>query len=224
MDLSKYPLDIILVPLSLCLTACYHGYIWQSSKAQNTTTSIGITMKRRARWVQSILQENKKKDILGVQSLRNLLMSTILSATVAMLVNTALAALANNTYNAFRLHGGGILGLQGGPMVVLKYASISLLLLISFLCSSMGVGFIVEGNFLLNAPADAVMFDGHVEKMIKRGWVLATVGNRVLFSTFPFLLWLYGPVALAVSSVGLILVFYCFDFGSTGLKQAHIKH
>ncbi|OAY79980.1 hypothetical protein ACMD2_04931 [Ananas comosus] len=171
MDLSKYPLDIILVPLSFCLTACYHGYIWQSSKAQNTTTSIGITMKRRARWVQSILQ-----------SLRNLLMSTILSATVAMLVNTALAALANNTYNAFRLHSGGILGLQGGPMVVLKYASISLLLLISFLCSSMGVGFIIEGNFLLSAPADAVMFDGQVEKMIKRGWVLATGSNKPILN------------------------------------------
>ncbi|XP_072975132.1 uncharacterized protein [Typha angustifolia] len=210
-----YPLDITLVPLSLFLTAGYHAYLWQRSKAKHPATTIGITIKRRTKWIRTILQE--KKGMLGVQSLRNTLMSAILSATVAILINTAMAALANNAYNSSHLLRREVFGAQGGSTILVKYGSASLLLLLSFLCSSMAVGTIIDANFLINATGE--LLHEQTEKMLKRGWVLATVGNRLLFSTLPFLLWLFGPVPLAVSSLVMVLAMYNLDFKCHGFNK-----
>ncbi|XP_008782672.1 uncharacterized protein LOC103702144 [Phoenix dactylifera] len=210
MDLSRYPLDLILMPLSICLTAGYHAYLWHASNAKNPVSNVGLSMKRRKAWAQTIVDDNNKKGILGVQSLRNSLMSAILSASIAILISTSLAALSNNAYNSRLLLRHAVFGSQTGPTVALKFASSSLLLLFSFLCSSMAVWCLVEANFLINAPGE--LFQGQAQRMLKRGWVLGLVGSRALYVTLSILLWSFGPVPVALSSVALVWVFYNLDF------------
>ncbi|KAJ3676504.1 hypothetical protein LUZ60_003916 [Juncus effusus] len=209
MDLNKYPLDLILVPLSVFFTVSYHLYRLKCTK--------GVKKNGSAKWIESIFQENEKKGTLGVQSLRNSLMATILSATVSMLLNSALAALTNNAYKSNFLNHHKFFGSQGAPTILLKYATISLLLLLSFFCSSMAVGLLIEANFLINAAGES--FNGIAEDLMKKGWELASVGNRVLVSTGPVLMWLLGPVPLVLSSVGLIGFFYSVDFGRNGFRD-----
>lgn len=240
MDSSRYPLDLILVPLSICLTVGYHACLWHASNAENSVTNIGVGMKMRKTWAQTIvdvsykeidhsflpsysinsplisfslshgfMQDNKKKDMLAIQSLRNSLMSAILSASIAILINTTMAALSNNAYKASHLLRHAIFGSQTGPTIALKFASASLLLLFSFLCSSMAVWCLIEANFLINSSE---LFQGQAQRMLKRGWVLGLVGNRALYVTLSILLWLFGPVPLALSSVALVWVFYNLDF------------
>ncbi|KAJ0979196.1 hypothetical protein J5N97_014670 [Dioscorea zingiberensis] len=211
MDLEKFKLDLTLVPLSICLTAGYHAYIWQSYNAKQPVTAIGVTMKRRITWLQDIVQHNGKKGTLGVQSFRNSLMYMILSASIAIIMNSSLAAIANNTYKSNHLllqH--PIFGSQSDSLLVVKYCTVSILLLFSFLCSSMAVWFIIEASFSLNAPPDYAQEHAHM--LMKRGFLLGIVGNRVLFMTLPFLFWMLGPVALALSSLALVLLFYSLDF------------
>lgn len=56
MDMEMFKLDLILVPLSLCISACYHAYIWQSYNAKEPVTSIAITLGRRITWLQDIVK------------------------------------------------------------------------------------------------------------------------------------------------------------------------
>ncbi|KAJ3688357.1 hypothetical protein LUZ61_017521 [Rhynchospora tenuis] len=210
MVLNMYSLDLILVPSTVCLTAWYHVYRWKHLKKGCIPRTTG----RKEAWIQSIFKENKKKDMLGVQSLRNSLMSSILSATVSILLNTALAALTNNAYRSNFLSKHRIFGSQGDKIILVKFAVASFLLLTSFFFNTIAIGSIIEANFLINVSGET--FNCAAKRLLKRGWFLASVGNRVLFSTGPFLVWLFGPVPLILSSAMLIGFFYSVDFNRVG--------
>ncbi|CAA0830595.1 Protein of unknown function- DUF599 [Striga hermonthica] len=202
--------DSILVPLSIFFTIGYHAYLWHNLKHRPSATSIGLNMLKRRAWLQQLNQGDDKKGMLAVQSLRNTLMFAILIATVTILVTLSLGALANNAFNAGRFLS---LGSQSGRIMALKYGSASLFLAASFLCSSLAVGFLVDANFLINAigefsPAAA----GYTDTVVERGFVLAVVGNRVLCLAFPLLMWLFGPLPVAVSSLALVWALYNLDF------------
>lgn len=157
------------------------------------------------------MQGNDKRVILGVQSLRNYLMSAVLTASIAIMLNSGLAAMANNTYKFSQVVQNPSFGLQaGGQLVVLKYASASLLLLLSFLCSSIAVGCVIEASFLMGVSEE--MLHVQAERMLTRGWMLALVGKRVLYIAVSLLMWLFGPVPFALSTVALVWMFYSLDF------------
>ncbi|XP_052173484.1 uncharacterized protein LOC127788871 [Diospyros lotus] len=218
-------LDTILVPLSLFLTIAYHAFLWHSFKNKPFQTTIGMnTMKRRV-WLRELEQGDDKKGMLAVQSLRNTLMFTILTASLSIIMALSMAALANNAFNASSLFRSGFFGSQSGRIMVLKYGSATLFLLISFLCSSMAVSSLVDANFLINAAGDDKFSQGHghVQQVLERGFLLAVVGNRVLCVTFPLLLWLLGPVPVALASVALIWGLYELDFAGKFLKNCKQK-
>ncbi|BFG36619.1 hypothetical protein CerSpe_228930 [Prunus speciosa] len=78
-----------------------------------------------------------------------------------------------------------------------EYGSAALSLAVSFLCSSMAIGFLIDANFLINASGDhEFTSSGHIRTIFEKGFILALVSNRMLCITFPMLLWmvwgLYG--------------------------------
>ncbi|XP_042515954.1 uncharacterized protein LOC122090173 [Macadamia integrifolia] len=211
-------LDTILVPTSLFLLMGYHAYLWHIFKKNPSSTSSGADRRASSMWVLSIQQDYEKKGILAVQSLRNSQMSTILSATMGISVYIALAALANNTYNAAHILKNPFFGTQSALLIVLKFSLVSLILLLSFLCSTMALGFLIEANFILNLSTDDFL-PGYPLAVFDRGFVLAFLGNRALCVSFPLLLWMLGPVPLVLSSVALVWVLYKFDFVGEGKKE-----
>jgi uncharacterized membrane protein len=170
------------------------------------------------------MQGDDKKGMLAVQSLRNTLMATTFTASITILVNMALAALTNNSYKASRdLFDNPIFGLQSDGMFALKFGSASLLLLLSFFCSSMSIGHLIDANFLINASAEFAC-PGHTQTVLERGFLLALIGNRVLCITLPLLLWMLGPVLVALTSMALVWLLYELDFSGKfkqGDKQSH---
>ncbi|XP_021893864.1 uncharacterized protein LOC110811620 [Carica papaya] len=202
-------LDAYLIPLSLFLTLGYHAYLWHIYKNKPSATSIGILALRRKYWFLTMKQgRDDKKIMLGVQSLRNALMVSILTAIIAIMVNVALAALTNNAYKERHLFSAEFMGSESGRISVVKYGSASLFLLVSFLCSSMAVGYLVDANFLI------INGWSYTRSIMERGFVLGFVGSRMLCITFPLLLWMFGPIAVLLSSAGLVWVLYDIDFAS----------
>ena len=166
------------------------------------------------------MQGDDKKSILAVQSLRNTLMGSIFTASIAILVNLSLAALINNTLSVSHLFNTEIFGSQSGRIYALKYGSASLFLLVSFLCSSMALGYLIDANFLINASAD-VQFSSdpaYTHTIFERGFGLALIGNRVLCVTFPMLLWMFGPLPVALSSAALVWGLYELDFAAGNIN------
>ncbi|KAK3015806.1 hypothetical protein RJ639_007231 [Escallonia herrerae] len=169
-----------------------------------------------------IMQGDDKKGMLAVQSLRNTLMETVLSASITLLITLALAALTNNSYHGNHLFKSSIFGLQSGKILILKYGSASIFLLSSFLCSSIALGNLMDANFLINAPNSGefslASAPEYTQTIFERGFMLATLGNRLLCITFPILLWLFGPVPMAVSSAALVRGLYVLDFAGNFTK------
>ncbi|PHT36092.1 hypothetical protein CQW23_23792 [Capsicum baccatum] len=147
---------------------------------------------------------SEKKGTLAVQSLRNALMETMLTATVTILIILAMAALTNNTLKVSNLFTSAFFGTQTGKTIVLKYGSASIFLVASFLCSSMALGFLIDANFMVNALGEFSINPRHTETIFERGFTLAFVGDRVLCMTFPLLFWMLGPVPAVVSSLALV--------------------
>ncbi|KAK6943366.1 Protein of unknown function DUF599 [Dillenia turbinata] len=215
-------LDTILVPLSLFLTFGYHVYLWPHLQGQSFINYCGrqrIEKKKMVSKLEFVTQGDDKKGMLAVQSLRNTLMTTILMASIAIMIDLILAALTNNSYNASHLLKSSFFGSQVSRITILKYGSASLFLIISFMCSSMSVGCLVDANFLINAASEHEFSQpGIVQIIFERGFLLAVVGNRMLCMAFPLLVWLYSPVMVILSSVALVLGLYHLDFPGSFTK------
>lgn len=154
--------------------------------------------------------------MLVVQSMRNTLMSTIFIATITILINFAFATITSSSYTASRNHyhlfNGTLMGSKSETIYALKYASASFFVLISFVCSSMAIGFLIDANFLMNTHGSNLYEDSHIEMVLERGFTMGVIANRVLCFSVPLLLWMFSPIALALSSLALIYVFHQHDF------------
>ncbi|KAL8168111.1 hypothetical protein V2J09_009610 [Rumex salicifolius] len=216
MDSTADYLDSMLIPLSLLLMLGYHAYLWHHLNLNPRLTTIGVHSIRRRQWLLQLQRGDDKKAMLAIQSLRNTLMTTIFTATVTILLTLALAALANNAYNAGpQVLTSPIFGIQTGRMMGLKYGSASVMLLGSFLCSSVATGLLIDSNFLvLNGWDWTGAREAHVptEKMLERGYGMALVGNRMLCVGLATSLWLLGPAPVAVASLALVWGLYNLDF------------
>ncbi|XP_074310247.1 uncharacterized protein LOC141646057 [Silene latifolia] len=205
-------LDTILVPLSLFLTVGYHVFLWHNFKHNPSIIIVGINTLKRRQWLQGIKLGDDKKEILAVQSLRNALMETILTATITMLITMALAALANNAYKGSNLMAETpFFGSQSGRIIVLKFGSVLVFLLTSFLCSSIAIGYLVDSNFLINATGE-LLGRAYTRIVLERGFIMGVVGSRMLCISLTLLLWLFGPVPVVVSSVVMLWVLYGLDY------------
>ncbi|KAK2658010.1 hypothetical protein Ddye_011062 [Dipteronia dyeriana] len=215
-------LDTVLIPLSLLVMIGYHAKLWHSFKNTPSNISIGIDSLKRKLWFLGMKQGDDKKGMLGVQSLRNTLMATILTAAIAILVNMALAALINNAYNeSNNLFNSAIFGSKSDWIFALKYGTASLFLLVSFFCSAMGLGYLIDANFLINASGEFTSSAAAYTQIIfERGFMLALVGNRVLCMAFPLLLWMFGPLPVILSSVALVWGLYELDFVGNSFSKS----
>ncbi|KFK31732.1 hypothetical protein AALP_AA6G151800 [Arabis alpina] len=225
----KVDIDSVLVPLSLFIAVGYHVFLWNTFKHNPSRTSLGIDSSKRKSWFRDIKEGDDKTGMLAVQSLRNKKMVTILTATIAILIFLSLAAITNNAFNASHLFTSAnhiFLGSQKGTIFVLKYASASLLLAASFFFSSLSLSYLMDANFLINAivkktegdcgcgygMTGTASFREYTRLVLERGFFMAMVGNRVMCVSVPLLLWMFGPLPVIASSLGLVWVLYQFDF------------
>ncbi|PIA59658.1 hypothetical protein AQUCO_00400511v1 [Aquilegia coerulea] len=220
MGLLPY-LDTILVPLSFFLLFGYHGFLWNICKKKSNLTTIKINKIRRRSWVLSITEDpTDNKLMFAVQTLRNTQMVIVLTATIAIIINSSLAAYTNNAYKANHLLKDSYFGLQSSRIIVLKYGSASLFLLSGFLCNSVAIGCLSEANILAVVTSLPL---GYVQGMMERGFLFTFIGNRMLYITVPLLLWLLGPIPMVLSSITMVWVLYEIDFTSCVLEQESLQ-
>ncbi|KAG7024530.1 hypothetical protein SDJN02_13346 [Cucurbita argyrosperma subsp. argyrosperma] len=206
-------LDIILVPLGFFMSAGYHAWLWHRVRTQPFTTLIGINTNARRFWIAAILQDNEKKNILAVQTLRNTIMGCTLMATTSILLCMGLAAVLSSTYSIKKPLNDAVYGAHGDFMLALKYVTLLTLFLFSFFCHSLSIRFINQANILINIPPGAAaVTSGYISDLLDKGFILNTVGNRLFYAALPMLLWIFGPVLVFVCSVSMVPVLYNLDF------------
>lgn len=160
-------------------------------------------------------QDNDKKNILAVQSLRNTIMGSTLMASTAILMCAATATLMASAY--FRTES-PLLGGGDQKLLCVKYMSLMLCFGFTFLCYMQSVRYINHANFLINIPLQSKdtgcptfirITPDYVSNVLGKGCNFFTVGTRSFYVAFPLLLWLFSPVPVLVSCVALVpLLFY----------------
>jgi uncharacterized membrane protein len=160
-------------------------------------------------------QDNDKKNILAVQSLRNTIMGSTLMASTAILMCAATATLMASAYfhTESPLFGGA-----NQKLLCVKYMSVMLCFGFTFLCYMQSVRYINHANFLINIPLHSGdtgcptfirITPDYVSNVLAKGCNFFTVGTRSFYVAFPLLLWFFSPIPVLVTCVGLVpLLFY----------------
>lgn len=161
-----------------------------------------------------LAQDNDKKNILAVQTLRNTIMGSTLMSTTSILLCSGLAAVISSTYSVKKPLNDAVYGAHGEFMVALKYVTLLLIFLFSFLCHSLSIRFVNQVNFLVNSPQDPLcvaVTPEYVSELLEKGFLLNTMGNRLFYAALPLLLWIFGPVLVFLCSFTMVLVLYNLD-------------
>ncbi|KAJ4962273.1 hypothetical protein NE237_022212 [Protea cynaroides] len=214
MEWRKSYLDLLLVPLGFFLTVAYHCWVWHKVRTEPLTTIIGTNSAGRRKWVSAMMKDNEKKNILAVQTLRNVIMGSTLMATTSVLLCSGLAAVISSTYSIKKPLNDSVYGAHGEFMVALKYVTLLVIFLFAFLCHSLSIRFLNQVNFLINTPEDprGIVTPDYVSELLEKGFTLNTVGNRLFYAALPLLLWILGPVLVFLCSVSMIPILYNLDF------------
>lgn len=160
------------------------------------------------------LKDIEKKNIIAVQSLRNLVMGSTLMATTSILLSVGLAAVISSTYSVKKSLNDTVYGAHGEFMVSLKYMTILIIFIFSFFSHTLSIKFLNQVCVLVCTPQDtkSMITPQYLTELLEKGSVLNTVGNRLLYSALPLLLWIVGPVPVFFCSVAMVIMLYNIDF------------
>lgn len=137
-------------------------------------------------------------------------------ATTSILLSAGLAAVISSTYSVKKPLNDAIYGAHSEFMVALKYVTLLTIFLFSFFCHTLSIRFFNQVSILICTPQNVMSFivvtPEYLTELLDKGIVLSTVGNRLFYSAFPLLLWIFGPVLVFLCSVAMIPVLYNLDF------------
>lgn len=213
MEWRRYYLDVILVPLGLLINIAYHVWLWHKVQTQPLKTTIGTYSKAQRLWIPVIMKDIDKKNILAIQTVRNLIMGSTLMATTTVLLSGGLAAVISSTYSVKKPLNDNVYGAQGEFMVALKYVTLLATFLLSFFCHSMSISFLNQVNILVSTLGDprSILTPEYVSDLLEKASLLNAVGNRIFYAAFPLLLWIFGPVLVFLCFLTMVPVLYNHD-------------
>lgn len=233
-------LDLILIPMGLLLPALYHAWLWHAVRRRPLSTAFGVYSAARRLWAAGMMRDNDdKKGVLVVQSLRNVIMGSTLMATTSVLFCTGIAAVLSSTYSVKKPLSDAVFGAHGEYMMALKYVALLLVFLFAFLCHTLTICFLNQASFLINTsclsragddarlvgpqlPAGAV--GDYVGEILERGFTLNFVGNRLFYAGVPLLLWIFGPLLAFLSSLVMIPILYNLDVVNVAADRGTKEH
>ena len=147
-----------LVAIALGLLVGYHLALVRRVRRRPLATAFGLARHTRSRWVALVMAE--RRDILGVQTLRNWTMAATFLASTAMLIALGIlsvAATAGRTAEVTRLL--TVVGTGGETFWQIKLVLIALLFLFGFFNFALTLRYFNHAAFAVALPADS---DEHV--------------------------------------------------------------
>lgn len=218
MEWKNFYIDLVLVPLAVLTIVLYHVFLWYKAKTSPHNTVIGVNSVGRRIWVESMMEDNDKKNILAIQTMRNSIMASILVGTISVILTTGLGAVISSTYSFKQHNPSKELEVFGGHhnelLVAIKYATPLVFLLFSFFFSSLSLRFLTQVNILVNIPLHepCLITPDYVTQLFDRGCIFNTIATRTLYVACPLLLWILGPVPVFLSCVTMVPALYNLDF------------
>ncbi|KAM3258463.1 hypothetical protein ACQJBY_050305 [Aegilops geniculata] len=212
-------LDLILIPLGLLLPALYHAWLWRAVRRRPLSTAFGVYSAARRLWAAGMMRDNDdKKGVLVVQSIRNVIMGSTLMATTSVLFCTGIAAVLSSTYSVKKPLSDAVFGAHGEYMMALNF-------LINTSCLPLAdAEKDDEGARLVGLQLPAGAVGDYVGEILERSFTLNFIGNRLFYAGVPLLLWIFGPLLAFLSSLVMIPILYNLDMVNVAAGKGTKEH
>ncbi|KAM9981197.1 hypothetical protein ACTFIY_003494 [Dictyostelium cf. discoideum] len=199
--------DIIFLSISFGVYFIYHIFLMITVKRNPLNTVIGRNHHFRRTWVDIMI--DGKKDILAVQTLRNMVMSsTLLASTsitlVVLIINILVSQTLTSVLDKIR-----IIGAHNNDILIYKAFILIVVFLFSFLNFASSIRYVTHLAFLLNvAPTYKDCTKEYCYKTLLNGSNHYTVGVRSFYFSMTIILWFFDPLFLLLGT--LIIVYWLY--------------
>lgn len=204
--------EAVLVGVALGLLVVYHIWLWQRIRYRPMTTAFGLARHTRSRWVALIMAE--RRDLLGVQTLRNWTMAaTFLASTAVLIALGVLSFAASTDRTAEAAHLLPSLGASGPRLLQAKLLALAVGLLFAFFNFTLALRFFNHAGFAVALPpeTDPERDAEAVAQGLNRGALHYTLGMRAYYMAVPLALWVFGPELLLAGALGILVVLRGLD-------------
>jgi uncharacterized membrane protein len=221
-------LDLVLVPTGILFMVTYHVYLAYRIIKYPETTVIGFENSNKRVWVQQMIKDVPQYTSLALQVVSSNISAAVylasLSLTISSLIGTIVAFAEANRSSATsnQLVNEIFFGNKSSLTSSIKYASLLLCFLVAFISYVQCTRYYIHVSFLISTPNSGVPED-YVERAVIRGSNFWSLGIRAYYFAFPLLLWITGPIAMFVCSLGMISFLYFLDFTANPIPAFGIK-
>ena len=161
-------------------------------------------------WVRSVMKESR--DILAVQTLRNLTITASFLASTAFLIAVGLLSFLLGTDKLPEaLSVLNLVGTVNVTSLTIKVLVLVLNFLLAFFNLTLELRYLNYCALLINVPNGDEPAVARVVNLLERGALHHTLGVRGFYLGIPLALWLFGPLWMLVGAVVLVLLLYQLD-------------
>jgi uncharacterized membrane protein len=213
-SIQPYLFDLISFVLSVLMLVCYTLFINYKIKKNPAYTVQAVNIIARTAWVETIMQE-KGKEVLGVQTLRNSTMAaTFLASTAVLLIIGVLTLSGQSDKMEGAWHTLNKIGTTQADLWLTKLLLILLDLFVAFFSFSMAIRVFNHVGYMINVPLARnfkMICPAHVAVHLNRAGRFYSIGMRAYYTVVPLVFWLFGPQFMLASTIVLVIVLYHLD-------------
>lgn len=206
--------ETLALIVSIVLVLSYYLFLFRRGRRSADATIHALNARARLLWVRHVMN-NETKDLMAVQTLRNMVMAATFKATSALvLIVGTLSLVGEAEARAKTWHVLSMAGAQAPEWWLVKLMSLLLVLIAAFFAFAMVIRQLNHVMFMVSLPktaAQGAFSPDRVAQHLNQAGMYYTVGMRAFFVMVPLAFWLFGPWFLVVATVGLIAVLFCLD-------------
>lgn len=211
--LQEFAADLSGILLSVIIVIVY--YVIRHKRAQRNPDNsiIGVNKLARKLWVENVMSQ-PGLEIMAVQTLRNLIMVSIMLVSTAALLIIGTLTLSGQAENISRTwHVLNLVGSHSAELWIIKVLCLLADFLIAFFASAMSLRLATHVLFMVNVPerirqAHEMLTPVHTARRLNQAGHMITISMRAFFFAIPLVFWLFGPVFLVLATLGIVIIFY----------------
>ena len=205
-------MEFYLTAASFLILAIDHAHWIYRIYRKPMTTAVGITNHLRGHWVESIMEE--RRDILAVQTLRNLTMAASFLASTGILICLGLLSVASSPEKMAEITPSlNELVREHRAFWLFKLMVLIVDFFFIFFSFCLAIRYLNHVNFMINVPFNLAhkITPEYVTSILNRGMMHYTMGMRGYYFSVLLFLWLFGPIWMLMGTVVMTIVLYHLD-------------
>ena len=211
--LESIPGLLVEAVIAACCAAIlvfYHVGLARRMRTRPETTTMGRHRLARSAWAR--LPKGADRELVVVQSMRNLVMSaSFLASTAVLLAAGFLGAVSTTDKLSTFAQSLNLVGVESLSFWLFKALFLAATFFVVFFAFSLAIRSFNHIWVMAACAQDTSVGEEAVADEVERGSMYYAVGMRGLYISIPLLLWLFGPIWLLAGTLLLVMALRRID-------------